>query len=156
MAEEENHANIESVMPKLNRILETALYADDLDRAREFYSRVLELKPMLETDTLTAYDVGGQSVLLVFRRGGSMKTQRVPGPAGLADGEIPPHDGSGPLHMCFAVEAKELGAWEERLHQHNIPIEGRVRWQRGGESVYFRDPDNHLLELMTPGNWPIY
>jgi len=27
---------------------------------------------------------------------------------------------------------------------------------RGGHSIYFRDPDGHLLELATPGLWAIY
>ncbi len=26
----------------------------------------------------------------------------------------------------------------------------------GGTSLYFRDPDGHLLELVTPGIWSIY
>ncbi|MDQ3753396.1 MAG: glyoxalase, partial [Acidobacteriota bacterium] len=30
------------------------------------------------------------------------------------------------------------------------------KWNRGGTSLYFRDPDNHLLELATPGLWAIY
>ena len=39
---------------------------------------------------------------------------------------------------------------------NNIAIEGRTTWKRGGESIYFRDPDGHLLELATPGLWAIY
>jgi catechol 2,3-dioxygenase-like lactoylglutathione lyase family enzyme len=35
-----------------------------------------------------------------------------------------------------------------------IAIEGRTNWRRGGISIYFRDPDGHLLELATPGLWP--
>jgi catechol 2,3-dioxygenase-like lactoylglutathione lyase family enzyme len=31
-----------------------------------------------------------------------------------------------------------------------------VRWPRGGESIYFRDPDGHLVELATPGLWDNY
>jgi hypothetical protein len=27
---------------------------------------------------------------------------------------------------------------------------------RGGEALYFRDPDGHLLEVVTPGIWNIY
>jgi catechol 2,3-dioxygenase-like lactoylglutathione lyase family enzyme len=71
-------------------------------------------------------------------------------------GEIPPHDAGGQLHICFAVHAEELAAWEKRLSDSGITVEGRMKWVRGGESIYFRDPDNHLLELMTPGNWSIY
>ena len=37
-----------------------------------------------------------------------------------------------------------------------VAIEGRNDWERGGRSIYFRDPDGHLLELATPGLWSIY
>ncbi len=137
-------------MPRLNRIIETALYVDDIERARDFYETTLGLKPILTTRTLFAYDVGGASVLLLFQRGQSLQTQVS------ANGSIPPHDGHGPLHICFAVDADELAAWETQLERHGVAIEGRMRWKRGGSSLYFRDPDGHLLELMTPGNWPNY
>jgi catechol 2,3-dioxygenase-like lactoylglutathione lyase family enzyme len=143
-------------MPRLQRILETALYVDDLHRARHFYATALGLETMLDTETLIAFSVGGHSVLLIFLRGGSLKTQHFPHAHDSSHGEIPPHDGSGPLHICFAIDAEELPAWEKKLKDSGIAIEGRMHWARGGESIYFRDPDNHLLELMTPGNWPIY
>lgn len=135
-------------MPRLNRIVETALYVDDLDRAAAFYEVKLGLAAMLKTRTLIAYDVGGQNVLLLFLRGASVETQAS------GNGSIPPHDGHGPLHIAFAVNAAELPAWEEQLAQHGIAIEGRMSWNRGGTSLYFRDPDGHLLELATPGLWP--
>jgi catechol 2,3-dioxygenase-like lactoylglutathione lyase family enzyme len=137
-------------MPKLDGVLETALYVDDLDRAVRFYSDVLELKPLYRDSRMCAFDVGGKSVLLIFPRGGSLETVHMPG------GTIPPHDGAGPLHIAFAIAKDELAAWEARLAQHSIAIEGRTKWKRGGESVYFRDPDGHLLELATPGLWAIY
>lgn len=137
-------------MPRLNRIVETALYVDDLDRAAAFYEGKLGLVPMLRTKTLCAYDIAGQNVLLLFLRGASTQTQIS------ESGSIPPHDGHGPLHVCFAVDADELASWETQLGQHGVEIEGRMRWNRGGESIYFRDPDGHLLEMMTPGNWPSY
>jgi catechol 2,3-dioxygenase-like lactoylglutathione lyase family enzyme len=143
-------------MLKLDRIVETALYVDDLDRARDFYSRVLQLSVMLESETLSAFNVGEQSVLLIFKRGGSLRPQTFSGGPGMPEGEIPPHDGTGPLHMCFAVGSDQLGMWEAQLVESGVAIEGRTRWVRGGESIYFRDPDGHLLEMMTPGNWPIY
>jgi catechol 2,3-dioxygenase-like lactoylglutathione lyase family enzyme len=137
-------------MAKLNRIIETALYVEDLERAARFYESTLGLEPLLKTETPYAYDVGGGSVLLVFKRDASRQTQILPG------GSIPPHDGSGPIHVCFAVGTDELPRWEARLEAHGVQIEGRTTWGRGGKSIYFRDPEGHLLELMTPGTWRIY
>jgi catechol 2,3-dioxygenase-like lactoylglutathione lyase family enzyme len=37
-----------------------------------------------------------------------------------------------------------------------VAIESRMEWPRGGKSIYFRDPDGHLLEVLTPGVWAIY
>ena len=56
-----------SIMPALDGILETALYVDDLDRARRFYENVLALAPMFVDDRLCAYGVA-RSVLLLFPR----------------------------------------------------------------------------------------
>lgn len=137
-------------MPRLNRIVETALYVDDLDRARDFYEAKLGLVPLLTAKTLFAYDVGGASVLLLFQRGASLQTQRS------GNGSIPPHDGSGPLHIAFAIDAEDLAAWEVKLEQLDIPVEGRMQWDGGGRSLYFRDPDGHMLELVTPGLWKTY
>jgi catechol 2,3-dioxygenase-like lactoylglutathione lyase family enzyme len=137
-------------VPALKGVLETALYVDDLDRAARFYEDVLELKPLTTDSRLRSYDVGGRSVLLLFLRGGTLETVTLPG------GTIPPHDGHGPVHIAFAIDADEPALWEERLAQQGVPIEGRTRWKRGGTSLYFRDPDGHLLELATPGLWTTY
>jgi catechol 2,3-dioxygenase-like lactoylglutathione lyase family enzyme len=89
-------------------------------------------------------------VLLLFQRGSTLQPVVLPG------GTIPPHDGSGPIHVAFAIAADELPNWERRLGEHGVAIESGTDWPRGGRSVYFRDPDNHLLELVTPGVWTIY
>jgi catechol 2,3-dioxygenase-like lactoylglutathione lyase family enzyme len=137
-------------VPKLSGVIETALYVDDLQRARAFYQDVLELALLTSDSRFLAFDVGGRSVLLLFRRGSTLEPVHLPG------GTIPPHDGSGPIHLAFGIAADELPAWENRLKAHDIAIEGRTDWPRGGHSVYFRDPDQHLLELVTPGVWAIY
>ena len=62
---------------KLDRVLETCLYVDDLDRAAEFYEEVLELKALTSDARFRAYDVGGESVLLLFRRGATLETVRM-------------------------------------------------------------------------------
>jgi catechol 2,3-dioxygenase-like lactoylglutathione lyase family enzyme len=137
-------------MPKLDGVIETALYVDDLDRARAFYQDALGLPAMNSDSRFLAFDVGGRSVLLLFHRGATLETVHLPG------GTIPPHDGHGPLHIAFAITADELPVWERRLTEQGVAIEGRTAWPRGGHSVYFRDPDDHLLELVTPGVWAIY
>jgi catechol 2,3-dioxygenase-like lactoylglutathione lyase family enzyme len=137
-------------VPKLSGVIETALYVDDLERARAFYKDALGLSLLTSDSRFLAFDVGGRSVFLLFRRGSTLETVHLPG------GTIPPHDGSGPIHVAFAITADELPAWEKRLQEYNIAIEGRTDWPRGGHSVYFRDPDRHLLELVTPGVWGIY
>jgi catechol 2,3-dioxygenase-like lactoylglutathione lyase family enzyme len=137
-------------MPTLDCVLETALYVDDLDRALGFYTDILGLQLMVRDNRMCAFAVGDRSVLLIFRRGASRETVRMSG------GTIPPHDGNGPLHVAFAVATRQLADWEARLDRCNIAIEGRTSWPRGGRSLYFRDPDGHLLELATPGLWEIY
>jgi len=137
-------------MPNLLGILETALYVEEFERACPFYEQVLGLNSIYRDARLCAYDVAGRGVLLLFLRGASLETVHMPG------GTIPPHDGDGPVHIAFSVVAGELAAWEERLKQADVDVEGRTKWPRGGKSIYFRDPDGHLLELATPGLWPGY
>ena len=102
---------------------------------------------MMSGDRLVALDAGQQTVLLLFQRGNSGALET---PGGL----VPGHGGSGPVHIAFAVDVQDLPAWESRLNQLAIPIESRVRWDRGGSSLYFRDPDGRSVELATPGIWP--
>jgi catechol 2,3-dioxygenase-like lactoylglutathione lyase family enzyme len=137
-------------MPKLDGILETALYTDDMERARAFYEGVLGLAPIFEDSRLCAYGIASRCVLLIFRRGSATQTVTMPG------GTIPGHDGAGPLHMAFAIGKDELAEWERHLAEKGVAIEGTTTWSRGGRSIYFRDPDGHLLELATPGLWSVY
>jgi catechol-2,3-dioxygenase len=122
---------------------------DDLVRAREFYESIFSLTPLYSDERMCAYAVG-REVLLLFQRGASAET------LAMKTGTIPGHDGAGRLHVAFAISAGELDPWEKHLAGRGIAIEGRVAWPRGGKSIYFRDPDGHLLELATPGLWANY
>jgi catechol 2,3-dioxygenase-like lactoylglutathione lyase family enzyme len=138
------------LVPKLSRVLETALYVADLDKAAAFYADVMGLPCIHADHRMRAYDVGGNGVLLLFPQGGSLQPIETPG------GSIPPHDGAGPMHVAFSIGRDELEAWQDHLQRAGVDLEGRTEWPRGGVSVYFRDPDDHLLEIATPGLWRGY
>jgi catechol 2,3-dioxygenase-like lactoylglutathione lyase family enzyme len=137
-------------MPRIEHILETGLYVADLDRAVAFYRDVLGLEVVVTSPRLAALDGGASTVLLLMLRGAMVDGAETPG------GWLPPHDGAGRAHMAFAIASAELAPWEARLAERGVRVESRVRWDRGGTSLYFRDPDGHLIELATPGVWSVY
>jgi catechol 2,3-dioxygenase-like lactoylglutathione lyase family enzyme len=138
------------VTVRIQRILETALYCDDLRRTAGFYQRLLSTTPIVSSERLVAFDAGASTVLLLFQKGESVK------PVHASGGLVPAHDGSGPVHFAFAVDSTDISGWEARLSELGIAIESRVTWEGGGRSIYFRDPDGRSVELATPGTWPTY
>lgn len=133
--------------PRIAGLLETALYVDDMARSVAFFGDVLGLRAMLESERLTAFDAGAGGVLLIFARGESVSDTPTPG------GVIPGHDGAGRLHMAFAIDDVDYDLWRDHLARVEVRITSEVRWPRGGRSLYFTDPDGHILELATPGLW---
>jgi catechol 2,3-dioxygenase-like lactoylglutathione lyase family enzyme len=131
-------------MPEISSILETALYVDDIQRSTQFYQTVFGLQVIDSSPRLCAMGVVPRQVLLLFKKGAS------------AHLPLAATDGSGQLHLAFAIPSSELDAWEAWLKECGVAIEEKKTWQRGGRSLYFRDPDGHLLELATPGVWSVY
>jgi catechol 2,3-dioxygenase-like lactoylglutathione lyase family enzyme len=126
------------------------LYVDDLDRSIQFYQRLFGFAVMNRDERFCALNVAPGSVLLLFRRGGTLSAIET------GHGTIPPHDGHGPLHMALAIAEASLAEWEATLAKAGVAIESTVHWPRGSVSLYFRDPDSHLIELATPGLWENY
>ena len=134
-------------VPPIEGVLETSLYAADVERTAAFYRDLFGLTTLVDSPRLVALEVAGRHVLLVFQRGATANDVVD------ARGTIPGHDGSGRLHLALSIAAADLEAWRERLEERRIPIAGVYRWPRGGTSLYFRDPDEALVELATPGLW---
>ena len=136
-----------SSQPQVNGILETSLYVENPPQSVDFYRRVFgfeliapDQKEGITNQTrLCAMRAGDRSVLLLFKKGATADT-----------------DATGAIHITFGIPRSELQAWEAWLSQLGISIESRQTWTYGGEALYFRDPDNHLLEVVTPGVWSIY
>jgi catechol 2,3-dioxygenase-like lactoylglutathione lyase family enzyme len=137
-------------MPHITGIIETALSVADPHQSAAFYQRLFGFRTLLESDRLVALDVAGRSVLLLFQAGETDEPFETPG------GVIPAHGCSGRSHFAFGVSSDDLSYWEQRLTDAGVPVESTVDWPGGARSVYFRDPDGHLGELLTPGFWAIY
>src|SRR5262249_60936682 len=132
---------------RVRRILETALDCVNLRITAAYYAALLGVPPLLDTDRLVVFDAGSGTLLLLFQRG---NTDPLPTDGGL----IPGHEAGGPGHFAFAIDVGDLPQWEARLAGLGIDVESRVTWERGGTSVYFRDPDGRSGELATPRLWP--
>jgi catechol 2,3-dioxygenase-like lactoylglutathione lyase family enzyme len=135
---------------RVGGILETALYAADVKRAAEFYRRLFGFGTLLESERLIALDVAGRNVLLLFLEGGTKEPFAVPG------GVIPPHGGSGQGHFAFSITSEDVEPWQRHLESEGVAVESVVSWPGGAKSIYFRDPDGNLGELISPGFWAIY
>ena len=130
--------------PKTDGILESSLYVSDLPRSVRFYLETLGFSIISEFGQRgCAMHVGTRQVLLLFKKGASRAISS-------------PHDGGGELHLAFAIPTEELVAWESWLREKGVAVEEKHSWETGGWSLYFRDPDRHLLELATPGTWSVY
>ena len=130
--------------PKADGILESSLYVDDVSRSARFYQETFGFTVISDFgERGCAMHAGTGQVLLLFKKGASREITS-------------PHDGDGELHLAFAIASDELANWESWLAQRGIAVEEKRPWERGGWSLYFRDPDRHLLELATPGTWSVY
>ncbi len=130
--------------PKTEGILESSLYVDDVAGSARFYEKIFGFRVISDFGGRgCAMQAGNRQVLLLFKKGGSREMQS-------------PHDGDGELHLAFAIPAAELANWEQWLAKNEIAVEEKCAWEMGGQSLYFRDPDRHLIEVATPGVWSIY
>ena len=130
--------------PKTVGILESSLYVIDVPSSIRFYQETFGFSVITEFgERGCAMQAGAHQVLLLFKKGASRTISS-------------PHDGDGELHLAFAIPANELFSWESWLQKKGIAVEEKRRWERGGWSLYFRDPDRHLIELATPGTWSVY
>jgi len=128
-------------------ILETALYAEDLDAAEAFYGGVLGLERIVRVEGRHVFYRVGGSVLLIFNPEATARPPSNP------DMPVPPHGAHGPGHACFAANEADLDALPARLKGAGIEVEADFRWPNGARSIYFRDPAGNSLEFAEPRLW---
>ncbi|MCR9137049.1 MAG: VOC family protein [Alphaproteobacteria bacterium] len=129
------------------RVLETALYADDLDAAEGFYGGILHLEKITRVGDRHVFYRCGEGVLLIFN---AKETTR---PSSNPALPVPPHGSHGPGHMCFGASAAELDAISGTMIDAGVTIEADFHWPGGARSIYVRDPAGNSIEFAEPGLW---
>ncbi len=133
---------------KVKAILETCLYATDLNEMEVFYKNVLGLEPFSKEEDRYLFYRCGAGVLLIFNPEKS-SVQKIE----YNGDSIPPHGSKGEGHICFKIKDSEIPAWREWLLEKGVVIESEVTWRSGDKSIYFRDPTGNCLEVASPGLW---
>jgi catechol 2,3-dioxygenase-like lactoylglutathione lyase family enzyme len=136
------------VAVKPSGVLETSVYARDLEAAERFYTAVLGLDVIGRMPGRHVFFRCGQGVFLVFNPDETEREAHLS--AGIA---VPFHGARGPGHMAFAVREGDVEAWRGRLQAAGVAIETEIRWPNGGRSLYVRDPAGNSIELATPRLW---
>ncbi|MCS7082652.1 MAG: VOC family protein [Bacteroidetes bacterium] len=122
-------------------VLETCVYASDLEAARRFYEGVLGLPCFRFDPPRQAFFRAGSGVFLVFN---PEETTR-PGP-------LPAHGAQGSVHVCFRIPETELERWRRRLQEAGYAVQEAL-WPGGVRSLYVRDPAGNLVELAPARIW---
>ncbi len=128
-------------MEQVKAVLETCLYATDLDAAESFYAEVLGLRFLSRVNGRHVFFRCGQGMFLVFN------------PAATSAPGFPSHGATGPGHVAFRIPSGHFEQWRGRLGSNRVAIEAEVDWPGGGHSIYFRDPAGNSIELASAAVW---
>ncbi|MGN6550248.1 MAG: VOC family protein [Pararhizobium sp.] len=133
----------------LKAVLESSLYADDLNAAERFYGEVLQLERVTRVEDRHVFFRCGAGMVLIFN---PAATTEPPANPALP---VPSHGARGQGHLCFSVPGEALDGWVERLQRAGIAIEADFRWPNGARSIYFRDPAGNSIECAEPRLWDL-
>lgn len=127
------------------KILETCLYAEDLEAAHRFYVEVLGLPVISYNPDRDLFLRLDDSVLIVFKPSRTIQP----------DLRIPPHGATGSGHAAFCATEREILGWKVRFAENGIKVISEVGWPNGARSLYIHDPAGNVLEFATPRLWSL-
>jgi len=133
---------------KINKVIETCIYSSDLESMKKFYAGILGLSIIQEEGDKLLFLKAGKNMLLIFD----------PLQTSIDNHNLPRHGAMTPpssIHFAMEIEEQEYQPCREVLTQNDIAIEKEVKWSNNTKSIYFRDPAGNLVELITPGGWPV-
>jgi catechol 2,3-dioxygenase-like lactoylglutathione lyase family enzyme len=133
---------------KINKVVETCIYSSDPDSMKRFYVGILGLTLVQEEKNKLVFRQAGKSMLLIFN----------PDRTSNGNDRLPTHGAQTPpacIHFAMEIQEHDYDRWKELLANNKIAIEKEVDWEGRSRSLYFRDPSGNLVELITPGEWPV-
>lgn len=133
---------------KLSGIVETVIYADDLEAMRQFYQDKLGLLRVAYTPNQSLFFKVNRSMLLIFDRAYTVEQT-----ATVNGNPVPPHATTGHGHMAFEANPGEYQNRKDEIVKLGIDIESEVTWPSGKKSFYFRDPADNSIEIVEYGLW---
>ena len=133
--------------PTPREILETAVYATDLDAMERFYAETLGMEKITRVENRHVFFRCGRTVLLVFNPEATRRPSRNP------DLPVPVHGAIGHGHVCFSATPSELDATRAWFESRGIPVEADFFWPGGSRSIYVRDPAGNSVEFAERSLW---
>ena len=120
--------------PRFLGLRHVALNVRDVQKSRDFYCDVLGMTVEWLPDPDNAYLTSGQDNLALHKLPGGAH----PGPVQALD------------HIGFVVRnAEDVDKWADRIRSSGIPLVQDPKTHRdGARSIYFRDPDGLLIQLI--------
>ncbi|MFL6401978.1 MAG: VOC family protein [Nitrososphaeraceae archaeon] len=134
--------------------METCIYSSDLVKMKDFYIDILGLEFVSEEKDRHVFLKAGQSMLLIFNPNKTLSNDM----ANTSSAQLPTHGAFTPpsiIHFALEIEKQNYDNAKYMLNEKSIKIEKEVIWEKGSNSVYFRDPAGNLVEIITPGSWPV-
>lgn len=140
-------------MPALG-MFEVQLVVDDLDALTDFYRDSLGLEVSLhDPERGRTHFRLGRGQLILARRYGEEASPEWPGlppPLLAGDDRRGPTPGShGAIHFAIEAELDDVLSTEARLRAGGLDVRGPLRWPSGRLSIYVRDPEGNVAELIS-------
>ena len=117
-----------------------ALNVKDMKRAEEFYTNILGFTVIRRSETqagLKHFEIDAGNVVVALFESPDLDLKKA-------------HDTmteEGYLHFAFGASYKQFDSILENLKQKGVIMDGEPRDWGKSVSVYFRDPDDHQLEI---------
>jgi catechol 2,3-dioxygenase-like lactoylglutathione lyase family enzyme len=127
----------------IHSVLETSLYARDLEATAPFYDDVLGLERTSAEPGRHVFFRCGRQMVLLFN------------PAATASDDALAHGAEGAGHVAFAVDDGALADWRERLADAGVEVEAEKEGAPDARSLHVRDPAGNSVELAPPSIWPV-